>query len=121
MECRLSRSCARREGTASCRYSPHLLRPTFQFPTQGDSMSVTSKQTIALAGATAVLAALAGCQKAPEQKAEAAAAPAFKLDETQLLQPIRFTAADIDASKSACTDLGAYANDKWLAVNPIPA
>jgi putative endopeptidase len=82
-------------------------------------MSATSKHPIALAVATAVLVALAGCQKAPEQKTEAA--PAFKLDESQLIQPIRFTAADIDASKNACTDLGAYANDKWLAVNPIPA
>jgi len=63
--------------------------------------------------------ALAACQKAPEQKAEAA--PAFKLDESALIQPIRFTAADIDATKSACTDLAAYANDKWLAANPIPA
>ena len=83
-------------------------------------MSATSKQTIAVAIATAVLVALAGCQKAPEQKTEAASAPAYKLDESQLLQPIRFSAADIDASKNACTDLSAYANDKWLAVNPIP-
>jgi putative endopeptidase len=67
----------------------------------------------------AVLVALAGCQKAPEQKVEAA--PALKLDEAQLIQPIRFSVADLDASKSACTDLAAYANDKWLAVNPIPA
>ncbi|MFO1505353.1 MAG: M13-type metalloendopeptidase, partial [Steroidobacteraceae bacterium] len=68
----------------------------------------------------AVVLALAGCQKAPEQKVDAAA-PAFKLDESQLIQPIRFNPSDLDASKSACTDLAAYANDKWLAANPIPA
>ena len=81
-------------------------------------MSASSKIRSVAVGA-AVLMALAACQKAPEQKVEAA--PAFKLDESQLLQPIRFSAADIDTTKSACTDLAAYANDKWLAANPIPA
>ena len=84
-------------------------------------MSATFKRAMAVAIATTVLAALAGCQKAPEQKPAAASAPSLKLDESQLIQPIRFTPSDIDASKSACTDLGAYANDKWLAANPIPA
>ena len=79
----------------------------------------SSHKIRSLSVGAAVLMALAACQKAPEQKAEAA--PAFKLDESALIQPIRFTAADIDATKSACTDLAAYANDKWLAVNPIPA
>ena len=80
-------------------------------------MSVSPKIRSLSIGAAVVLA-LAGCAKAPEQKVEAA--PAFKLDESQLLQPIRFSAADLDATKSACTDLAAYANDKWLAANPIP-
>jgi putative endopeptidase len=81
-----------------------------------------SKPLLVLSVAAAVVMVLAGCQKAAEPKTEAAAAaPAFKLDESQLIQPIRFTPADIDASKSACTDLGAYVNDKWLAANPIPA
>jgi putative endopeptidase len=84
-------------------------------------MSATSKQTMAIAMAIIGLAALEGCQKAPEQKAAAGSAPSLKLDESQLIQPIHFTSADIDASKNACTDLGAYANDKWLAANPIPA
>ncbi|MBK9253374.1 MAG: peptidase [Proteobacteria bacterium] len=79
----------------------------------------SSHKIRSLSVGAAVLMALAACQKAPEQKAEAA--PAFKLDESALIQPIRFTAADIDATKSACTDLAAYANDKWLAANPIPA
>jgi len=84
-------------------------------------MSATFKRAMAVAIATTVLAALAGCQKAPEQKPAAASAPSLKLDESQLIQPIHFTPSDIDASKNACTDLGAYANDKWLAANPIPA
>jgi putative endopeptidase len=49
------------------------------------------------------------------------AAPDLKLDERQLIQPIRFSAADIDASKSACVNLDDYANSKWVAANPIPA
>ena len=82
-------------------------------------MSSSAKTRNLLIGA-AVLLALAACQKAPEQKAEAAAAPAFKLDESQLIQPIRFSPADVDPTKSACTDLVAYSSDKWLAANPIP-
>jgi putative endopeptidase len=84
-------------------------------------MFAASKQAIAIAIAATVLVVLTGCQKAPEQKAAAASAPPLKLDESQLIQPIRFTATDIDASKNACTDLAAYVNDKWLAANPIPA
>jgi putative endopeptidase len=82
-------------------------------------MSATFKQVIPVALATIVLAALAGCQKTAEEKG--ASAPSLKLDESQLIQPIHFAPADIDASKNACTDLGAYVNDKWLAANPIPA
>ena len=79
-----------------------------------------SKQLLVLSVAATVFTVLAGCQKAAEPKSETAAAPAFKLNESDLIQPIRFAASDIDASKSACTDLGAYANDKWLVANPIP-
>jgi putative endopeptidase len=82
-------------------------------------MSARPQTVRTLSIAAAVLLALAGCQKAAEPKAEAA--PAFKLDEAQLIQPIRFSAGDLDASKNACTDLAAYVNDKWLAANPIPA
>jgi putative endopeptidase len=62
--------------------------------------------------------ALAGCQR---QDNAAAAAPGFRLDEGQLLQPIRFSAADIDPAINACVDLGAHTNGRWLAANPIPA
>ena len=68
--------------------------------------------------AVAVMLALSGCQKAADK---VAAAPAWKLDEAQLTQPFHFSVADLDASKNACTDLAANANDKWLAANPIPA
>jgi putative endopeptidase len=75
--------------------------------------------------ALAVALVLAGCQRkdatAPTVTAAAPAAPSYKLDESQLIQPISFAANDLDASKSACTNLASYANDKWLAANPIPA
>jgi putative endopeptidase len=83
-------------------------------------MSVSRTTVVALPVAAAVLLAIAGCQKAADKTA-APAAPAWKLDETQLIQPIRFSATDLDASKNACVDLAANANDKWLAANPIPA
>jgi putative endopeptidase len=76
-------------------------------------------------GAVALTVALvlAGCQRKDAAPAAVAAAPvaAYKLDESQLIQPISFAAADLDVSKSACTNLASYANDKWLAANPIPA
>jgi putative endopeptidase len=68
--------------------------------------------------AAAIALALTGCQKPADKPA---AAPAWKLDESQLIQPIAFSVADIDAGKNACTDLNAHTNDKWLAANPIPA
>ncbi len=74
-----------------------------------------------LSVAAAVMMAVAGCQKAAEPTAAASAAPAWKLDESQLIQPIRFSAADVDPAQSACIDLAANANAKWLAANPIPA
>jgi putative endopeptidase len=47
-------------------------------------------------------------------------APAWSLDESALVRPIRFSSADLDAGKSACNDFAGYANAKWLAANPIP-
>jgi putative endopeptidase len=83
-------------------------------------MSARAKSLPMFCVAAAVMAVLSGCNRAEAPKADAAAAPAFRLDETTLIQPIRFSAADLDATKNACTDLAAYANDKWLAANPIP-
>ncbi|HUG73833.1 MAG TPA: hypothetical protein VMK82_10440, partial [Steroidobacteraceae bacterium] len=83
-------------------------------------MSVpNARLCLAPAVAAAVLLALTGCQKqAPD--AAAAVDPGFSLDEGQLLRPIRFAATDIDPAISACVDLGARTNGKWLAANPIP-
>ncbi|MEZ5543873.1 MAG: M13-type metalloendopeptidase [Lysobacteraceae bacterium] len=72
---------------------------------------------------------LAGCQPesssvgstaapAPAPKA-AAAAPAIDLASIEPKQ-IQFHPGDLDASVSACTDLNAYVNSKWLAANPVP-
>ncbi len=75
----------------------------------------------------AVTAALAGCTK-PEEAASTAATPsapaaepaALKLDESKLPPVNRFTVADLDTGKNACTDFDGYANGKWLAANAIP-
>jgi putative endopeptidase len=83
--------------------------------------TIRSSPTLLLC-AVALPLVLGGCQRSTDVKATAApSAAVLKLDETQLLQPIRFAVADVDASKSACVDLAAHANDKWLAANPIPA
>jgi putative endopeptidase len=68
--------------------------------------------------AAAVLLAVAGCQK--KAVTEEAAAPRYSLDESQLIQPIRFAASDVDAEIAACTDFGAHTNRRWLDANPIP-
>src|SRR5262245_33855908 len=80
-----------------------------------------SRSILVAAVVAAVSVALAGCQKKSEPAQTAATAPAWNLDEGQLIQPIRFSASDVDASKNVCVDLAAYANSKWLAANPIPA
>ncbi len=44
----------------------------------------------------------------------------FTLDESKLPPVNRFTKADLDPSKDACTDFGGFVNGKWLAANAIP-
>jgi putative endopeptidase len=83
-------------------------------------MSDTSRCLISLSVAAALAVALAGCERATEEKKVATPAP-WTLDESKLQQPIRFAATDLDPSQSACKDLAAYANGKWLASNAIPA
>ena len=73
----------------------------------------------------AVTLALAACKRdgdaAPAADAAKAAEPAaLTLDETKLPPVNRFSAADLDASKNACTDFAGYINGKWLAANQIP-
>ena len=82
---------------------------------------MSSSRPVLLAAIASAVAVLAGCHRAPETKPPVAAAPAWTLDEGQLIQPIRFLASDVDPAKNACVDLATYANSKWLAANPIPA
>ncbi len=85
-------------------------------------MSDTSRGLISISMAAALAVALASCQRAAEEKKVAPPAPAaWTLDESKLQQPIRFAATDLDASQSACKDLSAYVNGKWLSSNAIPA
>lgn len=69
--------------------------------------------------AAALLALATGCSRAPGD-ATAPAGGGLVLDESQLIQPIRFSAADIDPEIDACVDFGARTNRRWLAANPIP-
>ncbi|WP_226468771.1 M13 family metallopeptidase [Luteimonas panaciterrae] len=54
-------------------------------------------------------------------KPEATEAKQLTLDESKLPQYNAFSVNDLDSTKNACTDFGAYANGKWLAANEIPA
>ena len=72
--------------------------------------------------AVAVAAALSACGKteSPAAAATAAdAAPAFDLSKIDV-PSAAFNVADLDPSASACDDLNAYVNSKWLAANPVP-
>jgi putative endopeptidase len=84
-------------------------------------MSDTRRCLISISAVAALLMSLAGCQRAAEEKKVAAPAAAWALDESKLQQPIRFAITDLDTSQSACKDLSAYANGKWLSSNAIPA
>jgi putative endopeptidase len=78
--------------------------------------------------AVALLSALvlAGCPEQQKAATPAATAPApagaktLTLDESHLPPVDRFTMADLDTSKNACTDFGGYVNGKWQAANEIP-
>ncbi|GAB3506524.1 peptidase [Pseudoxanthomonas daejeonensis] len=83
-------------------------------------MNTRKSQTLLLPLAIAV--ALAACSKKEDAAtAQAPAAPEFKLDESNLPAVNRFALADLDTTKDACVDLAGFANDKWLAANPIPS
>jgi putative endopeptidase len=73
--------------------------------------------------ALAITVALAACKKdeaaAPAPVATAPSKPAIDL--SALKTPVNSLAiADLDTSISACTDLDAMVNGKWLAANPVP-
>ena len=82
-------------------------------------------RTLAPLGLTVAIAAtLAGCgnteSSAPTAASgDAAAKPAF--DQSQIKTAlISLDSADLDTSVSACTDLNAFVNSKWLKANPVP-
>lgn len=52
--------------------------------------------------------------------ADEAEVGAMTLDESKLPPVNRFQFSDLDQSKDACVDFGAYVNDSWLAANKIP-
>jgi putative endopeptidase len=84
-------------------------------------MPANTHRPVLLPVAVAAALTLAGCQKsASPPQAAGPAAPTWKLDEKQLIQPIRFNIGDIDPSLGACVNLGKHTNQKWLAANPIP-
>jgi putative endopeptidase len=85
-------------------------------------MPIRASRLAVLAFATAALVGQTGCQRAAEEPAaaDAAAQAVFELDETRLMQPVRFVASDLDPEGDACRDLSQYVNGKWLAANPIP-
>ncbi|MGY0504065.1 M13 family metallopeptidase [Luteimonas sp. e5] len=78
--------------------------------------------------ALSIAAALAACQQAPDNAAQADAdagasgngAIGYTLDESRLPPMNSFQASDIDASGNACTDFGSYINKNWLTANAIP-
>ena len=84
-------------------------------------MTLNKPQVLLLS--VAIATAVAGCSKpeaAATPAATPAAAPSYTLDESTLPAVNRFSMADLDTSKDACTDFGGYVNGKWLAANPIP-
>ena len=88
-------------------------------------MTFKKPQVLLLSLAIATVVAACGKTEAPTAAAPAdtAAKPAdtaLKLDESKLPPVNRFTVADLDTTKDACTDFGGYVNGKWLAANAIP-
>jgi len=72
--------------------------------------------TVAIA---ASLAACGGSNDAAPAAGTDAAKPTFDL--SQVKTPlISLNSADLDTSISACTDLNAFVNQKWLQANPVP-
>jgi putative endopeptidase len=86
-------------------------------------MSKPTFAPTALAVALLSTLALGGCQKGGASAiADANAAPVKRLhiDEAKLPPVNHFKPSDIDTSKNACSDFGAYVNGKWQATNEIP-
>jgi len=89
-------------------------------------MSRPNRHPLALALAAAVFAA--GCGRvdppplAPAKTPTAPpAATRLVLDESALPPLPAFKPSELDPGVSACTDLNAHVNGRWLAANPVPA
>lgn len=84
--------------------------------------SRTVLRSLVLGLLAAALLGQAGCKRSTDAGVVAAPPPtsAWSLDESKLVAPIGFSAADLDPAMNPCSDLSAHANDKWLAANPIP-
>ncbi len=76
------------------------------------------------------LSVVSGCgtkeekpKAAPADGAAASTAPKspYTIDESKVQGVSRFAKADLDPSKSPCTDFVGYVDGKWLAANEIPA
>ena len=80
--------------------------------------------------ALSVALALSACSNDAPPPAAPAAAPAptaapaeqkLTIDTSKLPALPAFQKSDLDDAVSACTDLNAHVNGKWLAANPVPA
>jgi putative endopeptidase len=75
--------------------------------------------TLAIAAAFAI----AGCSPSGEQStADSSGATALPVDLSAIQTPIsQFSAADLEPTIDACTDLNGFVNSRWLATNPVPS
>lgn len=75
--------------------------------------------TLAIAAAFAI----AGCSPSGEQStADSSGAAALPVDLSAIQTPIsQFSAADLEPTIDACTDLNGFVNSRWLATNPVPS
>lgn len=112
------------------RAQPQCLQCTQRVPSAASLVSILTGAIAVNAPKTLLLslsiaAALSACQK-PADKPASANVPVkpeavpYTLDEAKLPPVNRFLPADLDTSKSACTDFSGYVNGKWLAANTIP-
>lgn len=75
--------------------------------------------TLAIAAAFAI----AGCSPSGEQStADSSVAAALPVDLSAIQTPIsQFSAADLEPTIDACTDLNGFVNSRWLATNQVPS
>ncbi|MBD8636742.1 M13 family metallopeptidase [Stenotrophomonas sp. CFBP 13725] len=79
-------------------------------------------RTLAPLGLTvAIAASLAACGNSETAPTATADATTSAFDPSLIKTPlISLNSADLDTAISACTDLNAFVNQKWLTANPVP-